>query len=500
MSLKKLLDFFDQDMLQSQRVGSWDRAYEAGLPRVNPLYTCLLVSTYELGHQPFGLAEPAAVLRQIGAVVETLDLAVEGLDEGAFRRADLIAFYVPMHTATRLAAQLIAKVRGWNPTAHVAAYGLYAPMNEVYLRHLGVQTVLGGEFEDGLAALAQCLARGVEAAPGEQLEPRVSLACQDFVIPDREGLPPLDRYAYLRLPNGDRRTAGYVEASRGCKHRCRHCPVVPVYNGRFRIIPREIVLADVRQQAAAGARHISFGDPDFFNGPTHALRIVKAVHEEFPELTYDVTIKVEHLLVHAKLLPVLKQTGCLFVTTAVESVDDRVLAILEKGHTREDFFQVVGLFDEVGLSLTPTFVAFTPWTTLDGYLDLLNVIAGLGLIRSVAPVQLAIRLLIPPGSRMLELAEIRALVGPLDEAALVYPWSNADSEVDKLQTQVQALVQRAGTKSNDQLFGEIWRLAHDHAGRSGPPVPAMGTRRTPAQLSEPWYCCAEPTQEQFALL
>ena len=208
-----------------------------------------------------------------------MDLAVECLDEDVFRGARLIAFYVPMHTATRLAARLIPRVRSWNPTAHIAAYGLYAPMNEIYLRHLGVQTVLGGEFEEGLAALAQRLERGVEAAPGEQLEPRVSVARQDFVIPDREGLPSLDRYAYLRLPNGDRRIAGYVEASRGCKHLCRHCPVVPVYNGRFRIIPQEIVLGDVRQQAAAGARHITFGDPDFFNGPTHALRIVRAVHE-----------------------------------------------------------------------------------------------------------------------------------------------------------------------------------------------------------------------------
>jgi radical SAM superfamily enzyme YgiQ (UPF0313 family) len=333
-----------------------------------------------------------------------------------------------------------------------------------------------------------------------QLEPRVSLARQDFVIPDREGLPSLERYAYLCLPDGDRRTAGYVEASRGCKHRCRHSPVVPVYNGRFRIIPREIVLADVRQQAAVGSRHISFGDPDFFNGPTHALRVVEAVHEEFPELTYEVTIKVEYLLVHAELLPALQQTGCLFVTTALESVDDSVLAILGKGHTREDFFQVVRLFDEVGLLLPPTFVAFTPWTTVDGYLDLLKVVARLGLIRSVAPVRLAIRLLIPPGSRLLDLAQIRAMVGPLDEAALVYPWSNSDPRIDKLQMQVQALVQRAGTKSNDQLFGEISRLAHDYAGRSAPPVPAMGTRRTAAQLSEPWYCCAEPTQEQFALL
>ncbi len=294
----------------------------------------LLVSTYELGHQPFGLAEPAAMLRQRGARVKTLDLAVECLDEEAFRRVDLIAFYVPMHTATRLAAQMILKARGLNPTAHIAAYGLYAPMNEAYLRHLGVQTVLGGEFEEGLAALVKRLERGVKAAPGGQLEPCISLARQDFVIPDREGLPSLDRYAYLRLPNGDRRAVGYVEASRGCKHLCRHCPVAPVYNGRFRIIPREIVLEDIRQQVTAGAQHITFGDPDFFNGPTHALRIVMALHEEFPELTYDVTIKVEHLLAHIKMLPVLKQTGCLFVTTAVESVDDKVLAILEKGHTR----------------------------------------------------------------------------------------------------------------------------------------------------------------------
>jgi hypothetical protein len=229
-----------------------------------------------------------------------------------------------------------------------------------------------------------------------------------------------------------------------------------------------------------------------------ALRI-RSVSSSRPDLTYDVTIKVEHLLAHAKLLPVLKETGCLFVTTAVESVDDRVLAILEKGHTREDFFQVARLFDEVGLSLAPTFVAFTPWITLDGYLDLLNVIAELGLIRSVAPVQLTIRLLIPPGSRLLELLEVRALVGALDEAALVYPWSNPGPRVDRLHMQVRALVQQGGTQPNDQIFGEIWRLAHEIAGYPVPPVPSKCARVAPAQLSEPWYCCAEPTEEQFAI-
>src|ERR1019366_184049 len=138
-------------------------------------------------------------------------------------------------------------------------------------------------------------------------------------------------YARVVMPGGERRIAGSTEATRGCKHLCRHCPIVPVYNGAFRIVQRDVVLEDIRQQVAAGAQHISFGDPDFFNGPTHALAIVDALHKEFPNLSYDVTIKIEHLLNHAEHLPLLRDTGCLFVTTAVESVDDAILERLDKG-------------------------------------------------------------------------------------------------------------------------------------------------------------------------
>jgi radical SAM superfamily enzyme YgiQ (UPF0313 family) len=90
-------------------------------------------------------------------------------------------------------------------------------------------------------------------------------------------LPPLEKYAQLVLPGGARRTVGYTEASRGCKHLCRHCPVVPVYQGHFRIVQREVVMEDIRRQVAAGARHITFGDPDFFNGIGHAVELVRAL-------------------------------------------------------------------------------------------------------------------------------------------------------------------------------------------------------------------------------
>jgi radical SAM superfamily enzyme YgiQ (UPF0313 family) len=451
----------------------------------------VLISTYELGRQPFGLASPAAWLRELGAEVTCLDLSREPLAEEAVRAADLIAFYVPMHTATRLSVALLPAVREMNARAHVCFYGLYAPVNENYLRGLGVNTILGGEFEEGLAALTKNLAARQTST--------ISLARQKFRVPDRRGLVPLEKYAVLVMPGGESRAVGYTESSRGCKHLCRHCPIVPVYNGTFRVVERDVVLADIRQQVDAGAQHVTFGDPDFFNGIGHAIPLVEALHREFPRLTYDVTIKVEHLLKHGDCLPKLRDTGCLFVTSAVESVDDAVLERLAKNHTRADFLRVAGMFRKIGLTLAPTFVTFTPWTTLASYCELLEVIREPGLVENVAPIQFAIRLLIPAGSRLLELAEVREIVRPFDDAALVYPWRHADPRVDALCERLQEIV-HAGEKmkwSRSRIFERIEEAAYDDlagaesgwtGGATSSSMPVMPSRATIPYLNEPWYC------------
>jgi len=470
----------------------------------------VLISTYELGRPPFGLASPAAWLAARGHAVTCVDLSRQAFDETVMRGAEIVAFHLPMHTATRLAAEQIERVRRLNSRAHICCYGLYAPMNREFLRALGVETILGGEFETGLAELADRLQRGEASKPGAngdsnmQPEPTISMARQEFLVPARADLPTLDRYARLQMPNGDEILAGYTEASRGCKHLCRHCPIVPVYNGTFRVVGREIVLADIRQQVAAGARHITFGDPDFFNGPTHGLEIVRALHREFPGVTYDVTIKIEHLLSHAALLPELRDTGCLFVTSAVESVDDAILERLDKGHTRADFLRVAQNFRELGLVQQPTFVPFTPWTTLSGYRDLLRVIAENDLVANVPPIQLAIRLLIPAGSRLLELPEVQKLVEPFDRAGLAYPWRNGDPRVDIFGRRVQQIVEQgeAAKLGRAQIFAAIWNAAAETDGISSDAEastwqPPTGARAAIPHFDEPWYCCAEPAREQF---
>jgi radical SAM superfamily enzyme YgiQ (UPF0313 family) len=455
----------------------------------------VLLSTYELGRQPFGLASPAAWLRKRGHDVSSLDLARQPLNEAVVRGAGLVAVYLPMHTATRLAVQLIPTLRKLNPHAHLCCYGLYAPMNGEYLRTLGVATILGGEFEEGLVHLAERLGQngsGNGTLGVTQPEPLVSIARQKFIAPDRQGLAPLAKYAHVILPDGAHRIAGYTEASRGCKHLCRHCPIVPVYQGVFRVVGREVVLEDIREQVAAGAQHITFGDPDFFNGVGHAVSLVEALHHEFPQLAYDVTIKIEHLLRQRNRLTTLRDTGCLFVTSAAESVDDEVLRRLDKGHTRADFLEVNRIFRELGLVLHPTFVPFTPWTTLGRYLDLLRILRENDLVENVAPIQLAMRLLIPAGSRLLELEDVRQIVAPFDPSALVYPWRNPDPRVDVLGEKIEEIV-AAGEKRKlprRTIFEHIWKAAHEAAGVQAKfaAQPVLMPRAAIPYLNEPWYC------------
>jgi radical SAM superfamily enzyme YgiQ (UPF0313 family) len=365
----------------------------------------------------------------------------------------------------------LQRIRELNPDARIACYGLYAPLNAEYLRSLGVDAIFGGEFESELTAwvLGEDKTSSVEALP--------RLA---FQIPDRAGLASHNRYAKLKVLD-EERTVGYTEATRGCKHKCRHCPVVPVYDGAFRVVQSDVVLADIRQQVEAGAQHITFGDPDFWNGPTHASRIVEQLHAEFPQLTYDATIKVEHLRKHRAMLPTLRDTGCLFVTSAVESLDDRVLEYLVKGHTRADFIQVVDDFRAEGLTLSPTFIAFHPWTTIASYRDFLATLRDLDLVANTASVQLALRLLIPQGSRMLELSDILDCVKGFDSAALTWQWKHPDSAVDELARRVFHTIAEPGL-TRQQAFERVWRIACEGE------MPPLVSRAAIPYLTEPWYC------------
>jgi len=455
----------------------------------------LLLSCYELGHQPLSLAFPMAVLREAGYDPAVVDTAIDDLDDATIAAARFVAISVPMHTALRLGTDLARRIRAINPDVQICCYGLYAWLNAGYLLREQFDFAIAGEGEAALLALVQAIERG-DSEPVPGVSSRTTVAAPviqrlTLPVPDRSALPETRRYARL-MHDGLAIPAGYTEATRGCHHTCLHCPVVPVYKGRFFAIPRETVLADIRQQVYGGAGHITFGDPDFLNGPTHALRVCRAMYEEFPGITFDFTARIEHLLQHRDLLPEFQRLGCVFVLTAVETISDHILAKLDKGHTKQDVVNALAALDDAGITMRPSLLPFTPWTTLDDYRDLLTFFAEYDLAGSVDPVHFSIRLLVPPGSALLDEPDSAEWLGPLDEANFTYTWRNPDPRVDTLQREVSALVERAARDEEDpdSTFAKIVQLAWSMTDETPPPFTKQRVR-LPGQsprLSESWFC------------
>jgi radical SAM superfamily enzyme YgiQ (UPF0313 family) len=404
-----------------------------------------------------------------------------------------------MHTALRLGVEVAERARRINPGAHIVFYGLYADLNERYLLDHVADSCLGAECEGALLALARRVL-GVDAGSREDAAPPdIRPRPRDLDLTPHRGRLLGNRH-YVQVDDGhNRRPVGYTVTTRGCKHTCRHCPLTPVYGGRFYAIPVDAVMADIDTLVDAGATHITFGDPDFLNGPGHARRIAAALHHRHPRITFDYTAKVEHLHAHPEVVEELAGLGNLFVVTALESMNDEVLRHLNKGHTRATALAVMRRFRSIGLALRPTLVPFTPWETLDSFRMLLDTVASEGAVDAIDAVQYTIRLLVPPGSPLVESAAMAPHLGSLDQPNFSYRWTHPDPRMDMLQRRLAATVERAvdtGAGAGEDrvdTFVSVYRAAAAAAGSEtvhpdeGVTTPGARTTRTPG-LTEAWFC------------
>ena len=461
----------------------------------------LLISCYELGHQPFSLASPLKFIRDDGITVSTVDLSVESIDNYTdyIKSVQLIFVSVRMHNALRQGVKVADYIRSLNSQVHICFYGDYAGLNAAYLfDNKYADSTISGEFEIAMVDLARAI---LDESYDENHPPmgistskiysKPVLQRMPFVVPDRDNLPDYSNYARFRDSNGELHLAGSTETTRGCKYTCLHCPVTSIYYGRFFVIPIDVIMDDIRNQVEKGVGHISFSDPDFLNGPSHAIKIVRAMNSAFPSITFDFTARISHLLKHNDLLAEMKQSGCQFVVSALEILNDDILEILDKGHTRSDIEKTTNLFKKIDLSWRPSLLPFTPWTTIDDFLDLIEFVRNNDLVNNIDPVQFSLRLLIPPGSVLFDTFNNANWMGDLDASNFTYKWHHPDERMEQLWSQINTLVRNSykTNKNNYDTFWDIENLAYNIAGKMHLlPTHIPQKRPIPAGLTESWFC------------
>ena len=434
----------------------------------------LLLSFYDLGKQPKIISEIFNKLNSNSTEIDFIDYSLESM-EVQLNRYDAIGIYASMHTATVLATQYLSNK---NVPDKIFTFGLY-----------------GRVLSDSDSRI-----KYIENIEHNELDEYLNLITNDDyslkeTIPDRSIFPEISKYA--RLINGmDETLTGSVETTYGCKHLCTHCPVPIQFKGRFKTFSEKKIIDDISNQIELGAAHISFNDADFFNGPKYSLKILEKLNNEFPSVTYDSTIKVQHIIKYKDYFKELNNLNMLFVISAFETTNDLVLEILQKNHSARDLDESIEISKVNNIDIRPTWMPFTPWTETTDLHNIIKLIEKYQLRETVDPIQLTIKLLIPKHSLIIDRPEIKKYLGRYDTESFSYRWSYEDIKVDQLQKSLfNYVVENEELDEKDQYMGLVYLIqdltenniiySHNYTYRDVP------------KLSETWFCCSEPNKIQL---
>jgi hypothetical protein len=227
------------------------------------------------------------------------------------------------------------------------------------------------------------------------------------------------------------------------------------------------------------------------------LDLLREAHSAHPDLTFDVTVKVEHILAHESLWPEMASLGVLLVVSAFESTDDATLEILDKNHTAVDMARAVTVLRSADIHIRPTWLPFVPWTKLQDLVDLVGFLDQNRLWSATDPVQLAIKLLIPEGSLLETHPAIVPHLSSYEPQSLTWSWVFEHPETGRLHKTLDA-VAAEGSDCGAEAAETLSMMRERIGDIAGARIPAMPDSAPTPRLSESWFCCAEPTAAQAA--
>ena len=399
----------------------------------------VLVSIFEGGYQPLNALTGLAALRSAGHDTDFIDAYVEGVDIARLSRYDTIIFPVPLFDSLMSAVRICEDLERAGCTAERVMFGQYATINASFLSSRYADHVVTGEWEAPLISLLN-RKRGSEEPVINVFsrggEPELTLATKKLrgtmAQPLRDAAPHLSKYPQPQLSRllGAEKVVGGLELTRGCHHKCTYCSVFAAYDGKVVLGDIDTIIADIDALVDQGMEHMTFIDAEFFNATRRSFDALAKIHARHPELTFDFTTRVDHILDNRDRLRELYDHGVRVITSALEWPKEEVLRQVRKEVTVADLKESVHLVQNSGIALNPTFIMFNPWVGLEDFPRFNDFLVETKMEDIVDPVQYETRLHLYKGSPLLENETIRAL--RLEEHEFHYEWFHSDPRVDEL--------------------------------------------------------------------
>ena len=469
----------------------------------------LLVSCYEPGHQPQAIASAVAFLRGAGLRADLPRSRGRASGRGGGARLAAARLVVVLGARCtprwRSGLRVAARVRRENPAR---APLLLRPLRgaERGACSAGRRRRPRPRLRGAPGRARRALDRG-GAAPPAAAPRRRRRAGAASLVPERDALPPLARYARLAIA-GEQRVAGHVEATRGCKHLCRHCPIPPVYDGRFFAVPADIVLedarrADRRRRAPHRLRRSRLPERAAATRCGSPGRCTRST----PRVTFSFTAKVEHIVAAtARSFPELAAAGrAVRRERGRVAVGPRCSRRSPRGTARPTCREALAIVRGAG-PLPAADVrrvhALDDARRLPGALPLHPRASG-SRTRST-PCSSRSGCWSRPGSLLLGAARHRPVSGRARRGGAHLPLARTPTRAWTGSRPTSPRWSRRRRRGDEPPADDLRPHSPARGGRRRCPrrgaAPRAGIGRGPApppHLTEPWFCCAQPTRRQL---
>jgi anaerobic magnesium-protoporphyrin IX monomethyl ester cyclase len=335
---------------------------------------------FDLVLPTLGLAYIGAVLERDGHTVDVIDAAAEGLDfEQTLGRISgrykVVGFYCHTQNFPMIAA-MSKRLKACDSPPHIMIGGPHATAlpRQCLIDGEHIDSLVFGEGEDTAAELVARVLDGQSLEGVRGLYYRGEGAIHENPprgqIEDLDSLPmpawhlfPMERYHHSYIETDGKRSL-HIMGSRGCFSDCNYCHSTKMWGPKVRWHSTERVLAEIDHlNAHYGIEYFQFFDDVFTMDRDRLKVLMPEFNKRGMSDSWSCSTRID--LLNENIIKDLKFGGAHHIAIGIETVNDRLLKVINKHVTKAQTTSVITLCAEHKLPVMGMFIIGLPTETAE---------------------------------------------------------------------------------------------------------------------------------------